>query len=173
MSSEDACNFKTFGSTWVLTGEIDNPTVLAMLGAIRTADPDKPVLFLIDSCGGLAHSTLGLIIELRRLKHLETRSIGFCASAAVHLLQAGKVRTAYPHAAFYMHPLQCEETVDGASVRSFAEQFRNDTDSWLSVLLKRTKRGRRFWNAFLTSEHHFPASEALSYGLIDRIVSNP
>jgi len=167
-------NWRTCGSTWLLYGEIDSPTVGHALASIRSAPPDLPLLLLIDSCGGLAHSTLGLMVELRRFASLETRAIAFCASAAVHLLQAGKLRTCYPHTCFFTHALQAEETtVDGSTIKTFADQFARDTRSWIDVLVSRSTKPRRFWSHWFKTEHYFEPSDALKFGLIDKIVDQP
>jgi len=164
-------NFQRSGETWFLSGEIDQPTVADILRARYETDPTKAVLFLIDTPGGLAHATLGLLKELYPLQNLETRAYGHCASAGVHLMQAGTKRTAYPHTLFFLHALQADEPVSGATVQSFAEQFVRDTDAWVEVLARRTKKKRRdWWRKFLQSDQWVPATEALKLGLVDEIL---
>lgn len=158
---------------WALAGELDPPTVLSFLEAIhKTPSAATPVL-LIDSPGGLAYSALGLIREARaQVPLLETRAVGQCASAAVHLLQAGVRRTAYPHAAFFTHSLQQEaQDLSGATVQRVAEQFARDTANWVRVLTERTKKKRAaFWTSFLKEDRFLSADEALKLGLIDEIL---
>src|SRR6266850_2505672 len=90
-------NFKTSGDVWVLCGEITHSTCLEILTTAHATPHERKLLFLIDSEGGLAHSTMGLLRELKPFLGIDTRAIGTCASAAVHLLQAGQKRTAYAH----------------------------------------------------------------------------
>jgi len=164
-------NFQRSGETWILSGELDQPTCADILKARYETDPTKPVLFLLDSPGGLAHFTLGLLKELYPIQQLECRAVGHLASAGVHLLQAGTKRTCYHHTLFFLHSLQADEPVTGATVQSFAEQFARDSDSWVDVLAKRTKKKRRdWWLKFLSADQWLPSTEALKLGLVDEIL---
>ena len=64
-------NFQRSAETWILGGEIDQNTVSDILRARYETDVTKPVLFLIDTPGGLAHAkhpyTLGLLNCLPQL----------------------------------------------------------------------------------------------------------
>jgi ATP-dependent protease ClpP protease subunit len=165
-------NFQRSAETWILGGEIDQQTVSDILRARYETDVTKPVLFLIDTPGGLAHATLGLLKELYPLQNLECRAIGHCASAGVHLMQAGTKRTCYPHTLFFLHALSTDEPVNGATIQAFADQFARDTDAWVDVLAKRTKKRRRdWWQKFLKTDQWVPAPEALKLGLVDEILS--
>lgn len=158
---------------WALTGELDPPSVLNFLEAIHRTPTTASPLLLLDSPGGLAYSALGLYREATALlPSLETRAVGQCASAAVHLLQAGSRRTAYPHAAFFTHALQQGGAdLDGATIAKVAEQFARDTAHWVRVLTERTKKKRAsFWTSFLKEDRYFPADEALKLGLIDEVL---
>jgi ATP-dependent protease ClpP protease subunit len=165
-------NFKISGDVWVLCGEIDHPTCREILLAAHTVPHDRPLLFLIDSEGGLAHSTLGLLRELKPFTAIETRAIGTCASAAVHLLQAGQKRTAYNHAAFFTHALSLEGAdVSSATADDLAASFARDHSAWIDALYARTrKKSKKFWHSFFQVDRNFNAEEALKLGLVDEII---
>jgi len=164
-------SFSIDRQTWILMGEIDNESGLKILSAFAEADPQKSIMFYIHSDGGDALLTLALYHELSKLSLLETRSLGHCASAALHLLQSGHERSATPYTTFLTHPLSADfQDLESNAAPSCASQFARDGLNWATVLARRTRhKTLRFWRDFLAIERHFGAREALKLGLIDRI----
>ena len=159
------------GAVWSLCGEIDPPMGQSLLHAIYNSDRGR-ILFLLETPGGLAHLTLGLLKELEPLAPgLETRAIGSCASAGVHLLQAGSRRTAYPHTQFFTHAISADTVVNTTNAKNVAISFEQDLDAWVEVIRRRTPKKRpAFWKHWFQLDRYFDAQEALSLGLIDAIV---
>lgn len=172
-STDPSINFRVVSpSVWALSGEIDYRTVLDFLTAIHTADRKRELLILLETCGGLAHGTLGLLRELAPFKSVETRAIGAIGSAGVHLLQAGTRRTCYPHVEFFTHGIQCEPgTVETANASSFAAQLSHSLDHWIAILTQKTKKRRpKFWRDWFLVDRWFDATEAFNLGLVDEIL---
>lgn len=159
-------------SLWILCGELDYQSLSSLMSAALTVDPDVPATLLLETVGGLAHLTLGTMRVLSRLSTLEVRAIGSVASAGVHLLQAGTLRTAYPHSQFMTHAIGVTGVdIDSASADSVAKQFNIDLGHWVDVLVRRTRKKKpAFWRTFLSKEHYFGSEEALRLGIIDRII---
>lgn len=159
-------------SVWILSGEIDYRTVLDFLTAIHTADRQRELLILLETCGGLAHGTLGLLRELAPFKSIETRAIGAIGSAGVHLLQAGTHRTCYRHTEFFTHGIQCEAAgIETANASSFATQLTRSLDDWIDILVCRTKKKRpKFWQQWFLTDRWFDSAEAFNLGLVDEIL---
>lgn len=159
-------------SVWALSGEIDSPTVLDILTARYQTNPDLPLLFLIDSEGGCGDSTHGIIRELNPFLHLETRALGFCASAAVDLLLAGTCRTAHTCARFITHPATYHtDNVAGTDALDLASRAEHDRARWAYLYSRRTKRKKpAFWLDWFSKERSFDANEALRLGIIDAVL---
>jgi ATP-dependent protease ClpP protease subunit len=157
---------------WILAGELDYLSGLALLRVAATTPPDQKTLFLLETPGGLAHLTLGLYQLLRPFSSLEVRAIGSCASAGIHILQAGSLRTCYTHSQFFSHAIQCEiGTVTSESADGVATQFAVDLGHWINVLTARTKKKKAtFWKDWLSRDRFFSADDALKMGLVDRIL---
>ncbi len=159
-------------SVWILSGEIDYRAVLDCLTAIHTTDPHKALLFLLETYGGLAHGTLGLLKELAHFRQVETRAVGAIGSAGVHLLQAGTHRTCYRHTEFFTHGIQCEAAgIETANASSFATQLTRSLDDWIDILVCRTKKKRpKFWQQWFLTDRWFDSAEAFNLGLVDEIL---
>jgi len=160
-------------SVWALSGELNSESILDLLQARYCTNPDLPLLFLIDSPGGLADSSIGLVHELNPFTSLETRALGFCASAAVTLLLAGTHRTAHIGTRFITHPCMYDEgIVTGASAADLAARVESDNRLWARLFAARTrKRKESFWRDWFSKERAFDAAEALNLGIIDAVLT--
>lgn len=170
---ESSSNFRALTpQVWALSGEITPPTVLDLLHARYTTNPDLPLLFLIDSPGGDPHAAIGLVHELNPFVYLETRALGFCASAAVDLLLAGARRTAHIGTRFVTHPASYPfDSLSSAEAPDVAARVQSDNLLWASIFAARTKKHKpKFWLDWFSKERAFDASEALRLGIIDAVL---
>lgn len=158
---------------WLLNGEIDQDAQARLLRQVLTTPPDTEVCLLLDSEGGNVMATLSSINIIRRRwkAPFETRAIGDCLSAAVHLLQAGDLRTAEPHAIFMTHPFEWPvQALTPAAAPNLQKTVAKLQTSVARVLADRTDKDIDYWRRFLEKERYFDAKEALRLGLIDQIL---
>jgi ATP-dependent protease ClpP protease subunit len=160
-------------SVWALSGELNPESILDLLQAKYNTNPDLPLLFLLDSPGGIAESAIGIVHELNPFTNLETRALGLCASAAVDLLLAGTTRTAHIGTRFICHPATYPvEGVTGADALDLAARVEADKLLWSHLYAARTKKRKpAFWLDFFSKERAFDSGEALRLGLITAILS--
>lgn len=173
-SNRPSSSFRALSAdVWALSGEIDQPTVLSILEAVhRPRAPEEPVLLYLETPGGLAEASLGLVRVLQGLPaDLETRVLGHCASAGVDLLQAGDLRTAYPHSCLFTHALSVETTITSADSTMVSDQIQRALEAGIDLFVARTKRRtRKFWRDWFAQDRYIDAKEALKLGLIDTIL---
>lgn len=159
-------------SLWLLCGQISSDSIASVIQAAELFRDQTPRL-LIDSIGGDHDGAIGLYSYLATAcTDLETCALGKCYSAAVFVLQAGRVRLAYPYASFFTHACSVtEEPLTPARSEAVAAGLRLSETNAASMLHRRTgRRTLRYWRDFFKSDRYFDSREAQSLGLIDHIL---
>ena len=168
--------FSGFGkithTTWGLFGPLEPAPVFAFYQAIGTTAPSHHILLLIDSPGGCVSLTQGLMQSImRKFPVFETRNVGEAASASVHLMLAGSLRTALEPTTFFTHPMYSEGAVRSHSAKSFAKVLQKQ-DEWVAELFaaRTKKKDPDFWVDFFSKDRFFDAKEAKRLGIIHEIL---
>lgn len=157
-----------------LNQQIANLVVAQML-FLENQDPDKDIIFYINSPGGSAYDAFAIYDTMKYVKcDIQTVGVGIQASAAAFLLSSGTKgkRMLLPHATVMIHQptagtkgrvsdMEIDLRESLRMKKLLNEILAKNTGQKLSKIEKDVERD--FW---MTTE------EAKQYGLIDRIISN-
>jgi len=127
--------------------------------------------FTMCSEGGDMYAMTAAIDRLRT-HPLNVRVTGACFSAAVPILALGKKREATENTRFLVH--RASQTEEGRSnllhMRRCVEELERLEDLYFRILGVHTTTGREAWLKLADQNTYFGAEEALTAGLIDRII---
>ena len=140
--------------------------------------PGKPILVRLDSPGGSLDEARRLYRLMRAAstrRHIETRVVGECSSAAILILAAADYRTAAPTARFMIHSAA---TAGGSperwNARGHREQARwieQANQALLDILAERLSAPRGWLQSWLESEAVISAIDAKQrFLIVDEII---
>jgi ATP-dependent Clp protease protease subunit len=161
----------------ILNDEVNDVTaglIVAQMLHLEAADPDKDIMFYINSPGGSITAGMAIFDTMKTIRcDVRTIGMGMCASMGSFLLAAGTKgkRSVLPHCEVMIHqPLggaqgQATEIAIQAAHMARTKERMNTllaefTGQPYDVIVKDTDR-----------DNYMYAEEALAYGLIDSIVS--
>lgn len=151
-------------------------TVIAQMLYLRAEDSKKDISLYINSPGGYISSGLAIYDTMKFMLYgITTYCIGQAASMAALLLSAGTKgkRFALPHSRIMMH--QPSGAVGGTSIDvELQAQEILELKRVCSVIMSETT-GQSIEKILEDSErdHHMSAEQALSYGIVDKIATQP
>jgi ATP-dependent protease ClpP protease subunit len=159
----------------LLIGKIDNDAQEIISGSIIYLNclGSDPISLFIDSIGGFTDAEVGLVDAIgvsQAPVHGVVIRVAF--SAAFGLLQACRVRKAYPHAMLMFHAPRLKEIVID-NEEKFSEDicfFRQLHDEQIEGYSKRSGQSKENWTEWSKKEKRFTAQEALALKIIDEIV---
>lgn len=160
-----------------LEGEIDSDiatTVSATLLFLAAQDPTKLISLYINSPGGLVHPGLFTIYDTMSYINapVQTVCIGEAYSAASMLLAAGTPgnRLAFENADIMIHEVQAGTIGASSKIERDAARIKRTNDKLIRLLAKHTKQTEKTVRELCEKDTYFSASEAVKFGLIDRVV---
>ncbi len=166
----------------LLRGRLDDTLANAMIAQLVLAagmapNPDVPLEVYLDSPGGSVTAALSIYDMMQSLRvPVATLCTGFAGGASVLILASGTAgqRAALPHARIQI----ADDRVDVATGRfenldAQAEEARRVTARWRSALLRHCSQTPEQLAADLAARRWLSATEALAYGLIDRLGGAP
>ncbi|MGC8545639.1 ATP-dependent Clp endopeptidase proteolytic subunit ClpP [Athalassotoga sp.] len=161
-----------------LEGIVDDMTsslVVAQLLFLEAEDPDKDVYMYINSPGGSVTAGMAIYDTMQFLKcDVVTTAIGSAASMAAVLLAAGTKGKRYslPHATVMIHqPLGGAEG-QAKDIEIRAKEIMRIRNELNNILVKHTGQSIEKIEKDTDRDFFMNAEEALSYGLIDKIISS-
>jgi ATP-dependent Clp protease protease subunit len=143
---------------------------------VASLNPPSIKVILTTNGGALdcAFGMYDLIRQVDRTLRVDTIAMGYCYSAGVIVLQAGRQRLATPNTSLMVHEaftLQFGKMTEVEDDVKFAKEL---MDRMIKVLTERSKvkpialrkriKGRNWW---------LTADDALKYGFVDALVDNP
>ena len=163
----------------MLSEEVNDTTaslVVAQLLYLEAQDPDKEIQFYINSPGGSVTAGMAIYDTMQYIKcDVSTICIGLAASFGAFLLAGGAKgkRIALPNAENMIHqPLIAGNGVHGpvTDIQIVTEQMQKTKQRLTRILSENT--GKTFAQVAADTErdNYMSAQEALSYGLIDKII---
>jgi len=159
-----------------LGGPIDDDTaniIIAQLLYLDNEASDKDISFYINSPGGHVHSTLAVYDTMRFIRaDVSTVCVGMAASGAAVLLSGGKrgKRIALPNSKIMIHqPLGGVEG-QATDIQIHAEEILKMKKRLNEILAEETKRKVTQVEKDTERDLFMSASEAKSYGIIDKIL---
>src|SRR5919201_436544 len=149
--------------------------VMAQLLTLESMDPDRDITIYINSPGGSFTSLTAIYDTMQFVKpDVQTVCMGQAASAAAVLLAAGTPgkRLALPNARILIHqPAMAEGGGQASDVEIQAREVLRMRNLLEEMIAKHTGRSLEQVREDIERDKILTAEEALSYGLIDQIIS--
>ena len=149
--------------------------VVAQLLYLEGQDPDKDINLYLDSPGGEITSGLAIFDTMNFVKcDVATTCIGMCASMGAFLLTAGAKgkRFILPNAEVMIHQPSGGSQGQASDIKIQAEHILRTRDRLNRIMAERTGRTVEEIARDTERDNWMSAQEALSYGLVDKIVEH-
>jgi ATP-dependent Clp protease protease subunit len=161
-----------------LYDDIDEFSVSQFIqGLIILADEetDRPIEIIMSSCGGSEYEMMAAYDMMRSLSdvHIIVKAIGKIMSATPLILAAGDERLAYPNTQFMVHESAYDFYERHNQARTLVEHYSDLTKLWAEKMAERTNLSAKQWFNLTEKtgrDKFFDATQALKYGLIDKII---
>jgi ATP-dependent Clp protease protease subunit len=161
----------------MLSGPIDDETaslVTSELLFLESEDPDKDIFLYINSPGGVISSGMAIYDTMQYIKpDVSTICIGMAASMAAFLLSSGAKgkRFILPNAEVMIHQPLGGMQGQAADMKIAAEHIIKIKRRMNEILAANTGQSIERIEADTDRDNYLDASEALEYGLVDKIVT--
>ena len=149
--------------------------VVAQLLHLESQDAEKDISLYINSPGGAVYSGLAILDTMNFIKpQVSTICVGMAASMAAVLLSAGAKgkRSCLPHSKVMIHQPSGGAQGQQTEIEIVAEEIRKTRRELNQILSDASGQPIEKVQADTERDNYLTASEALDYGLIDRIVTS-
>jgi ATP-dependent Clp endopeptidase proteolytic subunit ClpP len=159
-----------------LSGEIDDEVANQIIGVLLYLDnenPRQPIYLYINSPGGSVIAGLAIFDMIQHLKsEIVTINLGVAASMASFLLGAGSKgrRFALPHARTMIHQPMGGAQGQAEDIRVEASQIMKIRNNIVQQYSLMTGQSTEQIKLDIDRDNFMSATEALKYGLIDRVI---
>ncbi len=160
-----------------LSDEVNDATaslVVAQMLFLEAQDPTKDISFYINSPGGSVTAGMAIYDTMQYIKcDVSTICIGMAASMGAFLLAAGTKgkRIALPHSEIMIHQPLGGAQGQASDIKIRAELILRTRDMLNSILSEKTGQPIEQIERDTDRDNFMTAEQALSYGLIDRIIT--
>lgn len=160
-----------------LNDEVNDVTaslVVAQLLYLESQDPDKDIQLYINSPGGSITSGMAIYDTMQYIKpDVSTLCIGMAASMGAFLLSSGAKgkRFALPNSEIMIHQPSGGAQGQVTEIQIQAERIMRIKKKMNQMLAEQTGKTEEQIQRDTERDNFMSASEALDYGLIDRILS--
>ena len=148
-------------------------TVIAQLLFLESENKEKDIKLYINSPGGSVTSGLAIYDTMQYIKpDVATICIGMAASMAAVLLSSGapKKRFALPNAEILLHQVMGGAEGQASDIKIRAERILKIRDRLNEILAKHTKQSLKKIQKDTDRDYFLTSEEAVSYGIIDKII---
>jgi ATP-dependent Clp protease protease subunit len=162
----------------MLSGEIDDAlanTVVAQLLFLESKDPDKDIYLYINSPGGSVSAGLAIYDTMNYIKcDVCTICIGMAASMGAFLLSSGEKGKRYslPNSEIMIHQPLGGAQGQASDIKIHAEHILRTKAKLNAILAKNSGKSLEEVEKDTDRDNFLSASQALEYGLIDKIYSS-
>lgn len=149
--------------------------VVAQLLHLESQDAEKDISLYINSPGGEVYSGLAILDTMNFIKpQVSTICVGMAASMAAVLLSAGAKgkRFCLPHSKVMIHQPSGGAQGQQTEIEIVAEEIKKTRRELNQILSDGSGQPIEKVQADTERDNYLTASEALDYGLIDRIVTS-
>lgn len=149
--------------------------VVAQLLHLESQDAEKDISLYINSPGGAVYSGLAILDTMNFIKpQVSTICVGMAASMAAVLLSAGAKgkRFCLPHSKVMIHQPSGGAQGQQTEIEIVAEEIKKTRRELNQILSDASGQPIEKVQADTERDNYLTASEALDYGLIDRIVTS-
>ena len=163
----------------IFLGEEVNETtaglVVAQLLFLESEDPGKDIHLYINSPGGVVRAGLAIYDTMQYIKcDVETTCIGLAASMGAFLLAGGTKgkRLALPNAEIMIHQPSGGAKGQATDIQIVADNIQKTKKQLNTILAENTGKPYDVIAADTERDNYMSATEAMEYGLIDRVITN-
>ncbi len=162
----------------MLSEEVNDTTaslIVAQLLYLEAQDPDKDIQFYINSPGGVITSGLAIYDTMQYIKcDVSTICIGMAASMGAFLLAAGAKgkRMALPNAEIMIHQPSGGAQGQATDIQIQARRIQSMKQKLNQIMAANTGKPLEQIAADTERDNFMTAQEALSYGLIDKVIEH-
>lgn len=163
----------------IFLGEEVNETtaglVVAQLLFLEAEDPGKDIHLYINSPGGVVSAGLAIYDTMNYIKcDVETICIGLAASMGAFLLAGGTKgkRLALPNAEIMIHQPSGGAKGQATDIQIVADNIQKTKKRLNTILAENTGKPYEVIAADTERDNYMSATEAMEYGLIDRVITN-
>ncbi|MDM0767755.1 ATP-dependent Clp endopeptidase proteolytic subunit ClpP [Clostridium perfringens] len=160
----------------MLSGEVNDVTanlVVAQLLFLESEDPDKDIHLYINSPGGSITSGMAIYDTMQYIKpDVSTICIGMAASMGAFLLSSGAKgkRFALPNAEIMIHQPLGGFQGQATDIDIHAKRILKIKDKLNQILSENTNQPLKKIKVDVERDYFMEASEAVEYGLIDKVI---
>lgn len=157
-----------------VTGESAN-LIIAQLLFLESEDPGKDISLYINSPGGSVYAGLGIYDTMCFIKpDVQTICVGMAASMGAFLLAAGTKgkRFSLPHSRIMIHQPSGGSRGMASDIAIQAKEIQDLKELLNSVLAERTGQSLETIARDTDRDNYMSAEQALSYGLIDKVLTS-
>lgn len=150
--------------------------VVAQLLFLAAEDPDKDINLYINSPGGSVTAGMAIYDTMQYIKpDVSTICIGMAASMGAFLLSGGAKgkRYALPNSEIMIHQPLGGAKGQATDIKIHAEQILKIRDKLNRILAENTGKDLEVIEADTERDNFMSAEEAVTYGLIDEVISKP
>ena len=161
-----------------LCDEVNDATaslVIAQLLFLEAQDSEKDIFLYINSPGGSVTAGLAIYDTMNYIKcDVSTICVGMAASMGAFLLSSGAKgkRLALPNSEIMIHQPLGGMQGQATDIKIHAERLSRMKDNLNRILSSNTGKDLATIEADTERDNFFTASEAMEYGLIDRVIEN-
>ena len=161
----------------MLSEEVNDTTaslIVAQLLFLEAQDPDKDIQFYINSPGGSVSAGLAIYDTMQYVKpDVSTICIGMAASMGAFLLSSGAKgkRIALPNSEIMIHQPSGGSRGQATDIQIQAEQILKIKQRLNKILAANTGKTVEEIERDCERDHFMTAEEALSYGIIDQVIT--
>jgi len=160
-----------------LADEVNDATaslVVAQLLFLEAQDPDKDIYFYINSPGGSVSAGLSIYDTMNYIKcDVCTICIGMAASMGAFLLSSGTKgkRFALPNSEIMIHQPLGGARGQASDIKIQADHILRTRDRLNKILSANTGKPLEIIEKDTDRDNYLTAEDAMSYGLIDKVIS--
>lgn len=161
-----------------LSGEITDQVadlVVAQLLFLESEGPDKDISIYINSPGGSVSAGLAIYDTMQYIKSpVSTICVGRAASMGAFLLAAGEKgkRYALPNADIMIHQPLGGTQGQASDIKIQAEKILQTRELLNKILAERTGQDLERISLDTDRDYYMSASQAVEYGLIDKVIES-
>ncbi len=159
-----------------LSDEVNDATaslVVAQMLFLESQDPDKDIYFYINSPGGSVTAGMAIYDTMKFIKcDVCTICLGMAASMGAFLLSSGTKgkRWALPHSEVMIHQPLGGARGQASDIQIQAEQILRVKKTLNQILADNTGKPLEIIERDTDRDNYMSAEEALSYGLVDKVI---
>jgi ATP-dependent Clp protease, protease subunit len=159
-----------------LVGMVEDKSIKDVMRDIDYAnshDHIKEIVLTISSRGGWLYDGFALYDHIKASKKpVDIIAEGYCMSAAVMILQAGRNRLSRPHTSFMVHPSSYsqEDRKSYSEFLSMVDEYKKMHDLFVKLTIERSGMDRLKFEKLYEPRKYLSAEQAKELKLIDKVL---